>query len=633
VEITKLWVTLALDARQYTSALSQTMARTRQWAGNIATSLTRGIQTAVKGAAIAIGTLGAAAVAGGIALLNMGSDAAEMQSKFNVVFANFGNDVTAQLRSFADQAGRSIFELKAMASTFGDTLKPMGFTEEAAADMSVVLTELATDLSSFNNMPMDEALQRLQGTLIGSHENALAFGVIINENTLAAELAAMGADNLTGSQLELAKVQARVNILLRGTTDAQGDAIRTAAGFANQTRALTSRFVDFATEIGISMLPAVEGVMASFGNLLNIVLPKLTTFFEMNVLPVLLNVGNGMKAFVDAIVAGEGPVSALGAAIVTMFPPATAAKILSIVNKIIEFKNAVIEFIKPIKDFAAQWVTAKDILIAAGIAIAITVLPALASLLATFAPIIIGVGLLVAAVTAMRLAWETDFLGIRTAVENALVYIRDNIIVPVITFIATFWALHGEKIMQVTTTVWSRIKKEIKHQLEQAKQNFDIWRLAFEGDWFAFGQGLGTQMREAILRVIKAWTWGFVQVKNILTTARDDTGKIDWSVVGKNLMTTLTNGIKAGAQAFLNEIASIVAFAQGLIDGIRFGGSGAAGANVGTMTGGAEGNSTRVGTRVDGGGTTINNNTTVNTSAPPEQAIRAARHLDNVSGN
>ena len=31
-------------------------------------------------------------------------------------------------------------------------------------------------------MPMDEALRRLQGTLIGSHENALAFGVVINEN-------------------------------------------------------------------------------------------------------------------------------------------------------------------------------------------------------------------------------------------------------------------------------------------------------------------------------------------------------------------------------------------------------------------------------------------------------------------
>jgi len=212
--------------------------------------------------------VGQAALAGfqmaGSALMDFGkqsiqlaSDVEEMQAKFDIVFKTVGEEVTAELDKFGDAAGRSKFELMGMAATLGDTLKPMGFTEEAAGDMSVELTKLAADLGSFNNMEMDEALQRLQGTLIGSHENALAFGVIINENTLKAELAANGWDTLTGAQLEQAKVQARVNLLMAGTTDAQGDAIRTADSYANQQRALKAVTEELQVTLGSMLLPTL----------------------------------------------------------------------------------------------------------------------------------------------------------------------------------------------------------------------------------------------------------------------------------------------------------------------------------------------------------------------------------------
>ncbi|MCP5016118.1 MAG: hypothetical protein GY938_12735 [Ketobacter sp.] len=149
-----------------------------------------------------------------------------------------------------------------MASTLGDVLKPLGFAEEDAAHFSVQLTELATDLSSFNNIPMDEALQRLQGTLIGSHENALAFGVVINENVLKQKLLANGTADLTGKQLEQAKVQARIQLLMEGTTDAQGDAIRTSEGYANQQKALGAAFEDLQVVIGQALLPAATEFVA-----------------------------------------------------------------------------------------------------------------------------------------------------------------------------------------------------------------------------------------------------------------------------------------------------------------------------------------------------------------------------------
>lgn len=195
------------------------------------------------------------------------SNAAEMQSKFNIVFGDVGGKVTQQLQDFATATGASRFELMGMAATLGDTFKPMGYTADEAGKLSVQMVKLATDLSSFNNIPVAEALQRIQGGLIGNHENLLKFGVLINEASLKEELMRMGADNLTGAQLNQAKVQARLNILMAGTTDAQGDAVRTADGFANSSRALGSAIGDLQVVLGNALLPAATDTVHIFTDL------------------------------------------------------------------------------------------------------------------------------------------------------------------------------------------------------------------------------------------------------------------------------------------------------------------------------------------------------------------------------
>lgn len=254
---------------------------------------------AVGGAAIVGLTASVGAL--GFKLLSLGSDAAEMQSKFNIVFGDSAAFAIRQLDEFAEAAGRSSFELQGMASTFQDTLVPMGLAEDEAAELSIQMTKLATDLSSFNNIPMDEALQRLQGTLIGSHENALAFGVVINENTLKAELAKQGWDELTGAQLEAAKVQARINLLMEGTASAQGDAIRTGAGWANQIRALQSAAADAATAIGLELLPTFEPLLQNLTQMVRDLLPRAVQLFEDFSAELNANMGPAVLQISDAL--------------------------------------------------------------------------------------------------------------------------------------------------------------------------------------------------------------------------------------------------------------------------------------------------------------------------------------------
>lgn len=261
--------------------------------------------------------IGSLALEAGAAVIEMASDAEEAASKFDSVFGSLGAGVQGPLDEFALAAGRSRFELKSFAADVGDLLQPLGFGGEALQNMSVDLVKLAVDLSSFNNITMDDALRRLNGTLIGSHENALAFGVVINENTLKAELAANGWDKLTGMALENAKVQARYNLLIKGTTAAQGDAIRTADGFANQSRALQAAVTDLGTELGAELLPAATEFVKIGMGIIKDVTPYLKTEF-VQLGKDLGNLAMGFKALaqsgdeldiiaqkVDAIIAGD----------------------------------------------------------------------------------------------------------------------------------------------------------------------------------------------------------------------------------------------------------------------------------------------------------------------------------------
>jgi len=242
--VANLDVRIGADIQSFQSGMAKVEGQLKQVGSNLR-NVGRTLSTAITLPLLGIG--GAAVKAA--------SDVEEMQAKFDTVFKTVGREVTKELDAFARASGRSSYQLRGMAATMGDLFKPMGYTEEQAGELSIQVAKLAVDLGSFNNMPMDEALERLRGTLVGSHENALAFAVTINEASLKQELMRMGADKLTGAQLNQAKVQARLNLLMAGTTDAQGDAIRTSGSFANQFIRLKNATQDLGVQMGEILLP------------------------------------------------------------------------------------------------------------------------------------------------------------------------------------------------------------------------------------------------------------------------------------------------------------------------------------------------------------------------------------------
>ena len=193
-----------------------------------------------------------------MAAVRKSGEAEELQSQFEAVFKEMTADAEEWARNFASTIGRSVLDTKGAMAQFQDTFVPLGFARAEATQLSKQMVQLGTDLSSFKNIPAQEAFDRLVGTLIGNHENARAFGVIISKTTLDMELAAQAAAGLTFESKEQAKVMARLSLLLKGTTDAQGDALRTADSYTNVVRAMDGAFTDLSAQVGDIFTPSLR---------------------------------------------------------------------------------------------------------------------------------------------------------------------------------------------------------------------------------------------------------------------------------------------------------------------------------------------------------------------------------------
>lgn len=192
--------------------------------------------------------------------IQAGSDLQEVMNKFNVVFGENSKAVKKWGDEYGAQVGRSKKQIADFMASNQDLLVPMGFEKDAATKMSKQITQLSVDLASFNNMQDKDTLRDLQAALTGSGEVMKKYGVIVSQSAVNQELLNMGMN--PKSVTEAQKAQARLNIIMRGTTAAQGDAIRSAGSWANMKKALAARIGNVASKIGSVLLPVVTPLLS-----------------------------------------------------------------------------------------------------------------------------------------------------------------------------------------------------------------------------------------------------------------------------------------------------------------------------------------------------------------------------------
>lgn len=205
--------------------------------------------------------------------VQVATNVAEETSKSFQVFGDSAQSIIDFAKG-ASSLGLAEDQALQAAAGFGSLFKVIGSSEEEAAGFSKNLTKLAADMASFNNTTVDEALIALSAGLRGESEPLKRFAVFLNDATLKQEAFASGIIKSTKGTLQpAAKALAAYNVILKQTTQQQGDFARTAGGLANLSRIVTAQATNLAGAIGKSFEPIWRGAAEAIGKVLGALEP------------------------------------------------------------------------------------------------------------------------------------------------------------------------------------------------------------------------------------------------------------------------------------------------------------------------------------------------------------------------
>ncbi len=265
----KLIVEIVGDSRSYERALGRSAKATNTFGKNL--------ERTVRGGAVAtVGFRGlgrsvafaSAAFLGGAGLtkaitssISEASDLNEEINKAKVVFDQSAATIIAWSKTTATSFGISQKAALGAAGGFGAMLETAGLTSDQAAVFSRRLVELGSDIASFNNISVDEALLKLKSGLAGEAEPLRTVGVLLSEARVKQEAYRLGLAKAGATLTEQQKVQARYSLILKDTSRQQGDFSRTSGGLANQQRILAAQVTNLQAKLGAELLPVTLDIV------------------------------------------------------------------------------------------------------------------------------------------------------------------------------------------------------------------------------------------------------------------------------------------------------------------------------------------------------------------------------------
>lgn len=300
-------------SRQERTVRNSVIRQERQL-NELRTATSRGVLGAVSGRGVGLGIAGLIGGFSFASALKTGYDDAvnfgEQVNKSKVVFGQFADQVFAFAKRAPSELGATRATVIAAAANFGNLFKTIGLAPDVLAPMSTQLVKLATDISSFNNTPIEEVFVALKSGLVGESEPLRNLGIDVSDATLKIEAMRLGIYDGTGTLTQAQKAQAAYSAILRQTTDAQGDFNRTADEGANAARRRSAAFQQLVSDITGKLIPAFTTLnLAGVG-----LFTGLSSFVEGDVGPALLIIRDALKgaaAGLGAVAAAKGGVEVL----------------------------------------------------------------------------------------------------------------------------------------------------------------------------------------------------------------------------------------------------------------------------------------------------------------------------------
>ena len=198
------------------------------------------------------------------------SDYIENVNLFTVAMGTYAEESKAYAEQVSEIMGIDPGEWMRNQGVFMTLATGFGVASDKAAIMSKNLTQLGYDISSFYNLDMEEAMQKLQSGLAGELEPLRRIGYDLSQAKLQSVAEDLGIDKAISSMTQAEKSLLRYHAIMTQVTTVQGDMARTLEAPANQMRILKAQAEMLVRSIGSLFIP-----------MLNKVLPYIITMTKM----------------------------------------------------------------------------------------------------------------------------------------------------------------------------------------------------------------------------------------------------------------------------------------------------------------------------------------------------------------
>ena len=152
------------------------------------------------------------------------AEAEQKMNKLNTVFEGFNETAKATAKELASSIGVAVSTASSSLTTVGDLLQAQGMGVAESLTMASDWVKNFQDIINFKdiNESLDEFSKNMMAGFLGNTRNLRTVGVVVKDSAVQAELASRNMDKLTGSELELAKMNIRAEMTFKQLSNAMG---------------------------------------------------------------------------------------------------------------------------------------------------------------------------------------------------------------------------------------------------------------------------------------------------------------------------------------------------------------------------------------------------------------------------
>lgn len=180
---------------------------------------------------------------------------------FTVALGQYAAEAQNYAEKVSDVMGIDPAQWLRNQGVFNTLLTGFGDTAERAQLMSQNLTQLGYDISSFFNISIEDAMQKLQSGISGELEPLRRLGYDLSQARLEQTALNLGIKESVANMTQAEKAELRYYAIMTQVTTAQGDMARTLEAPANQLRILQAQLTQVARAIGNIFIPALNAIL------------------------------------------------------------------------------------------------------------------------------------------------------------------------------------------------------------------------------------------------------------------------------------------------------------------------------------------------------------------------------------